>query len=398
MVTYGAKMPGYGEFVYVALIFGLFVLPRFLERYRLPSGITAFLLGVVASLAFGWFTNDSTLSLLSVLGISALFLFAGLEVDLPEIRANLKVLLQHLAARGLLFVLTLMGTIHLLDLPVRTASLYSIALITPSTGFILDSLKSLGMRGEQRFWVKTKAIATEMIALLAMFLVLRSDSTAGLTFSIAGLLLVIVTVPMLFKLFARIIAPHAQHSEFAFFLMMAILAGVVTKKLGAYYLVGAFIVGITVTRFRSLLPQMDADGVLLALRLFTSFFIPFYFFNAGAQLSSEMFSWQSVGLGILLFVIMTPARVLTVTLQRKALLGETFKESFPVAIALVPTLVFGLVLAEILRAEFDLSPTLLGALITHTVLVTVIPGLMLGNTKFQDVPEPYEVLAERERV
>ncbi|MEZ4818929.1 MAG: hypothetical protein R3A45_03160 [Bdellovibrionota bacterium] len=39
------------------------------------------------------------------------------------------------------------------------------AILTPSTGFILDSLNALQMDQEEKFWIKTKAIATEIVAL-----------------------------------------------------------------------------------------------------------------------------------------------------------------------------------------------------------------------------------------
>lgn len=34
---------------FVALVFGLFVLPRYLERWYIPAGITAFALGLAAA-------------------------------------------------------------------------------------------------------------------------------------------------------------------------------------------------------------------------------------------------------------------------------------------------------------------------------------------------------------
>src|SRR3546814_2838230 len=102
--------------------------------------------------------------LLSTLGISSLFLFAGLEVDLRELRRGLWPLLTHLAVR----IVTLAGAAwlawHYLDLGWQASALLALALLTPSTGFILDTLERLGLDEEERFWVTSKAIAGELLA------------------------------------------------------------------------------------------------------------------------------------------------------------------------------------------------------------------------------------------
>ena len=69
------------EVAFVVLLFGLFVVPRMLQRYRMPSAMTALVFGAVAGMGFGLLQGDPIVSLLSTLGIVALFLFAGLEVQ-----------------------------------------------------------------------------------------------------------------------------------------------------------------------------------------------------------------------------------------------------------------------------------------------------------------------------
>jgi Kef-type K+ transport system membrane component KefB len=83
------------ELDYVLLLFVLFVAPRFLQRYRLPSGITAVAMGIAAGVGLGWFVQDRTIGLLATLGIVSLFLFAGLEVEFADLRRGLRVLVQH---------------------------------------------------------------------------------------------------------------------------------------------------------------------------------------------------------------------------------------------------------------------------------------------------------------
>jgi hypothetical protein len=44
---------------------------------------------------------------------------------------------------------------------------------------------------------------------------------------------------------------------------------------------------------------------------------------------------------------------------------------------MLPTLVFTLVLAGILRDQFGLAPELYGALVIYTMLNTILPGIVL---------------------
>jgi Kef-type K+ transport system membrane component KefB len=98
--------------------------------------------------------------LLSTFGIVALFLFAGLDVDATDLARRTKVLVQHLVIRVLLLALATEALTRWLDIALRAAVLVALALLTPSTGFILDSLHRFGLSAEERLWVRSKAIAT----------------------------------------------------------------------------------------------------------------------------------------------------------------------------------------------------------------------------------------------
>ncbi|MBW7933489.1 MAG: cation:proton antiporter, partial [Gemmatimonadaceae bacterium] len=111
------------ELGYVVLLFGLFVVPKVLQRWRLPSAITAFVLGAVVGISGGPFREDRTLHLLSTFGISALFLFAGLEVDFHALRARLRVLAQHLGVRVAMLALAAWAGAQLFGLEGRAAVL-----------------------------------------------------------------------------------------------------------------------------------------------------------------------------------------------------------------------------------------------------------------------------------
>ena len=385
------------EFQYVLLLFVLFVLPRALQRYRLPSAITCVALGAVASIAFGLFQHDPAVNLLSTLGIVSLFLFAGLDVEFHELYRNARILTQHLLIRVALLTVVSWGAVLVLHLPLQPAILVGLALTTPSTGFILDSLNSLGVSDSERTWIKAKAIATELVALTVLFIALLPPEPVSIVASTAVMLGLIAFLPLIFRVFATVVLPYAPKSEFAFLLMVAVFAALVTRQLGAYYLVGAFIAGITAQRFRERMPAIASAQMLGAVELFASFFVPFYFFHAGLGLRAGDFSPEALLLGAAFFAVMIPLRIYLVALHRRFSLGESLRSGARIGLSIAPTLVFTLVIAEILRDRFGVSQAVFGGLIIYTLANTLLPGFILRvvpRAKSDvDVPVPEMALA-----
>ena len=365
------------ELVYLLLIFGLLVVPRWLQRFKLPGPITSLALGIGAMLLWGDRTHDPVVVLLSTIGISSLFLFAGLEVDPAELRKGFRQLATHLVIRIATLTATAWLAWHFAGLAWQAAALLALALLTPSTGFILDTLERLGLNEEERFWVTSKAIAGELLALAALFFLLQANDALQLAASTSAMIALIVGLPLLFMALGRWVVPHAPGSEFSLLVMVGLVGAFVTFKLGVYYLVGAFIAGLAARLLQVRMPTLASPDNLHALRLFATFFVPFYFFHAGTGISREALSWQALGLGIAITVVVVPLRIAIVWLQRRALFGQRDGSNLRVAVALAPTLVFTLVLANILHARFGLPDVLFGALILYTVLNTMLPSLIL---------------------
>ena len=122
------------ELQYVLLLFVLFVLPRALQRYRLPSAITCVVLGAISGITFNLFVGDAAVTLMSTLGIVSLFLFAGLDVEFHELQRNARILSQHIMIRFALLVAVTWAALLALRLPLQPSILVALALTTPSTG------------------------------------------------------------------------------------------------------------------------------------------------------------------------------------------------------------------------------------------------------------------------
>jgi Kef-type K+ transport system membrane component KefB len=363
---------------YVILIFGLFVLPKFLQRFALPGALTSLALGFAAT-HFDFLPRDHTLALLSTFGIVALFLWAGLEVHLHELRPAWRPLLRHLLAFAALAAGVAWGASELFQLGPRASAVLALALLTPSAGFILDSLSAFGLARPEIRRVRATVIVTEIFALAALFAVNQSSSLPRFALSSSALVALVLVIPPALKLFARHIAPYAPRTEFAFLLMLAVVCAFVTRKLGVYYLVGAFLVGLSARRFRDQLPALSSDRLLQTVEEFAIVFSPFYFYYAGGELSLRDFAPRAVALGILLAVVLLPLRVGLIALLQSSGKGAdfTWRERRRIGTALLPTLVFSIVLLGILRDRFALEGPLVGGVIVYTLLNTLLPGLLL---------------------
>ncbi|HET7040526.1 MAG TPA: cation:proton antiporter, partial [Gemmatimonadales bacterium] len=318
-------------------------------------------------------------------------------VDVEELRPDLAILLQHLA----IWAATLIGAtalvVHFLGLSTVNGLLVALGLVTPSTGFILDSLDRFGLTPSERKWTKSKAIAVELLALVVMFGALQSASVQQLAGSTAALVGLIVILPPLFRWFAERIAPHAPRSEFAFLLMVAVVCATVTRRLGVYYLVGAFVVGLAARQFRSRLPAMSSERMLHAVEAFASFFVPFYFFHAGQEVDPAEVDWVAILLGVLFLSGSAVVRLGETALHRWVALRERPEASLRIGVALLPTLVFTLVLAGILRERPEVPRTVVGGLVIFTVLITLVPGLILRMPAVEyELPHLDRVAGEQE--
>jgi Kef-type K+ transport system membrane component KefB len=365
------------QILYLVVIFTLLLFPKILQRFKIPAPLTCFALGIGVSLYTTEFIHDPTIGLLAILGLSSLFLFAGLEVDLHELKKGLGSILGHLLIRALLLLVCIWICMHYFNFSWQVASLLVLAVLTPSTGFIMDSLPSLGLSENERFWVTSKAISGELLALALLFVILKSDSYSSLASASGIILLIAFGLPILLTLLGRYVIPYAPGSEFSLLIMVGLIAAYLTKQIGVYYLVGAFLTGFVARQLRVRMPNLASDVNLHAIKLFASFFVPFYFFYSGMTVPSEALVLDALWLGLIISAILIPLRIGSITLQRVLVQKDNIKTASNVSIALTPTLIFTLVLATILHQRYGISEVLFGALLVYAALTTIIPSYLL---------------------
>jgi len=362
---------------YLIMIFGLLVVPRALQRFRLPAPLTCFVLGIVVAIYSKRMVSDRVGAVVATFGIASLFLLAGLEVDLAEIRRQLPRLSGHLAIRAVFLFAIASVAIHYAHMSWQPATLLALGLLTPSTGFILDTLPHSGLEPSEQIEVSIDAISGEMTALLLLLIVSQAGSMHALTVSALGLFLLIVLTPFLFLFLGKYVVPYAPGSEFSLLLMVGIICAVITQNLGIHYLIGAFVAGLIAGLLKNRMATLASHENLHAVRLFASFFIPFYFFHEGLEVPGGALVLEALLYGLILSVVVIPIRIGKNWLQARYLSHRTAQGGFRIAIALEPTLIFTLVIAGILHEEFHINDALYGGLLVYAAVTTILPSLVL---------------------
>ena len=216
-----------------------------------------------------------------------------------------------------------------------------------------------------------------MTAVFLFLVISQADSVKTLLISGGSIALLIAFMPLVFLALGRYVVPYAPGSEFSLLLMVGLICAVITESLGVYYLVGAFVAGLVARSLSKRMTTLASEQNLEAISLFASFFVPFYFFHNGLGVPER-------GAGRQLSVVRIYAcGVHHTRAHRSGLVAIALHEAsgssrqLRVSIALTPTLIFTLVIAEILRENFAVSPPLYGGLLVYASITSILPSFVL---------------------
>ncbi len=366
------------DLVYLLLFAIVQIVPKLFQRVKIPTGITALFIGAIAIYFQPTLIDDSLFRFLAQIGITSLFVFAGLEVDFKDLDKDKTYLVKYLLSSIVIIIGIASSVYYFFKIPFQEAFILALGIFTPSAGFIINSINSFDLSTNQEYWVKSKAISKEIVAILLLFVALQSDNITKLLISSFFFAILFFVLPYFFRFFFKFISPYAPDSELPFLVVLSLVAGVASKELGAYYLVGAFAVGIVGSQFKNKIFKKDQEEIFLNLESFFNVFLPFYFFYAGLKVVFSEISLKALAVAIAFTLIFVPIRILLIRVFLGGLQRKRKESRFNISLSLMPTLVFGLVIVSILKERGILPSYLLYALIIYTVLTSLLPSVVFS--------------------
>lgn len=292
---------------FVPLLVGLF-------RIRVAEVVLLLAGGVIfGPEVIGWISVDSSIELLSELGLGLLFFLAGLELEARAVRGESGKLaaigwgVSLLLAAAFSFALSLSGAVH------DTLGV-AIALTSTALGTLLPILRDSGQLNTRfgTFFMGAGAWG-EFGPIIAISVLLGTQSSFVALISLAAFGLVAFGLATLPARLAgdrvRAILERGHHTSsqtalrFTMLLLITLLA--LASDFGLDVVLGAFVAGIIVRRFSppseesSLQTKMEAIGF--------GFLIPLFFVVSGANLDIISII-QSPGRLVLFFVLLLVVR------------------------------------------------------------------------------------------
>ena len=365
------------EFLFLIAL--LFLVPNILYRFlKLPRPISQILLGLLfGPFLFNIVQPNEFVQLFSSIGIITLFLLAGLDLDLPPLLKKKKVLLENLGIHGLIFIGIGIASMLVFDLGIQEALLVALALVTPSAGYIFTYMKSVDLTDREKHWIESKAITGEIAAILFLVIINQINDPKQLAISIVVLGLLVWILPKVLSQIYHKLFHSIQGSMFSLVFALAFVAAEISELVGAHFLVGAFIAGAVAREFLDELLHNDEKEkqIVNGVHNFTEIFVPFYFFFIGLSMTKEGLALPAIILGVLLTITVVIVRLAAVISHRtySKKVKESSATTTKVALLLSPTLIFTIVVADILRTQFQISSTIYGSLIVYGALTAFVP-------------------------
>jgi hypothetical protein len=103
-------------------------------------------------------------------------------------------------------------------------------------------------------------------------------------------------------------------------------------------------------------------------------------------------------MSLIIILTIIPIRILLTALHLKIARKETFKTASKIGIAISPTLVFSLVIAEILKIKFAVPLYIYGSIWIYALVNTMLPGFILRipPVDFESPHFPHNDAAKKE--
>ncbi len=366
------------SFLLIASI--LFIIPKFFQRFKIPSPTTEIALGIILGISFStvFYPND-LLKILGSIGIICFFIYSGIDVDLRFINRNRRVVIESLFIRAILIFMISYSFFYFFGFGIQKAGLLALAMITPSAGFILANLDSFKLSRNIRRFVQAKVIAAEIICLVLLIVFFYVGEPLKALIIIGAVALWILLLPRILTFFYEKFFAKIINLEFPLIFFVGLMSAFLTEFLGLHFILGAFIAGMFIENFLEHLhkgnkiKKSQKKQLVETFRFMAYIFLPFYFFSVGLKITRDSLDLNLIFIALMIFISVSSAGVLLHYLHRRMRFKNNKLQDLKIAMLLLPTLIFTIVIAEILFEKEIIDIKVFTIMLYYAIFSSFIP-------------------------
>jgi len=347
-------------------------------KLKLPNSIGEILAGVILFMLIPEVANSQAISILIELGITFSILLTMLTIDFSFLEKSIERFSLVQIASALVGLATLLIVFHLLKIDLVLAVIFLACIIGSSTVIALRSLLAIdALNSNEGQTILGLQIINSMVEIILVSLAISTiytkkidfDLAIKLTFILVGVFVVSsrVGTKIINFIFYFIQKIKLEEILLASTILIALLSGAFTEKLGLTSFVGVMLVGILVSKT----PQSAIIGSKLR-DLGESFFIPIFFASLGfgANLLVDFNSFAVLVISIFIlrfFMFFLPLKIFKFSTE----------ESIKITSGFIPISAYGLIVLSIATKNNIFSSNIYSLFVASYLLINLISPLLI---------------------
>jgi Kef-type K+ transport system membrane component KefB len=358
----------------------LFIIPKLFERIKVPAQSTEIFLGIFLGISLpAIFFENELYTILGTIGIICFFIYSGIEADLHFIKLNKRLVAESLLIRLFLISVIFFATSYFFGFGLKKSGLIALALITPSAGFILTSIESFKLHDETKKFIQAKVVAAEMICVILLVFFFYADNPLKAILVTSAVLLWTIILPYIVIFVYEAFFDKIINVEFPLVFFIGLISAFFTEFLGLHFLLGAFIAGIFIENFLHNLHQDmkikndERKNITETFKFISYIFLPFYFFSIGLRIKPDLLNPRLIFIAMGIFIIISAISLIIHYSHRRLRFEKDNTHDLQAAILMLPTLMFTIIIADILLANKIITLEIFSILLYYAIFSSFLP-------------------------
>lgn len=351
----------------------------FFTKLKLPSSVGEILAGVILFMLIPEIARSQAVGILSELGITFSILLTMLAIDFSILEKSTEKFTLVQITSAIIGLIAISSAFYFLGIDLILAIIFLACIIGSSTSIALRSLLAIdALKSKEGQSILGLQIINSMVEIILVSIAISTiytkridfDLFAKLTFILIGIFVVSsrVGTRIINSLFSIIQKVKLEEILLASTILLALLMGAFTEKLGITSFVGVMLIGILVSKT----PQSTIIGNKIK-ELGESFFIPIFFASLGfgANLLVDYTTFLILFSLIFLlrfFMFLIPLRIFNFSTE----------ESLKITSGFIPLSGYGLIVLSIATKANLFSSNIYSLFLACYILINLISPLLIN--------------------